>query len=44
MGIFLTAIFTLLTPLCARTSLGLFIALRILEGVTEVSSVVVMVE
>ncbi|XP_068220662.1 putative inorganic phosphate cotransporter isoform X3 [Palaemon carinicauda] len=34
-GIFLTAILTLLTPLCAKASLGLFIAIRILEGVTE---------
>lgn len=34
-GVFLTAILTLLTPLCARFSLGLFIAIRVLEGITE---------
>ncbi|KAA0202886.1 hypothetical protein HAZT_HAZT002359 [Hyalella azteca] len=35
-GILLTSVLTLLTPWAARTSDGLFIALRILEGMTEV--------
>ncbi|XP_071515895.1 sialin-like isoform X3 [Panulirus ornatus] len=35
MGIFLTAILTILSPLCARASTELFIAVRVLEGLTE---------
>nr|XP_053635790.1 sialin-like [Cherax quadricarinatus] len=34
-GIFLTAILTLLSPVCARASTTLFIIIRILEGFTE---------
>ncbi|XP_018006492.2 sialin [Hyalella azteca] len=37
-GILLTSVLTLLTPWAARTSDGLFIALRILEGMTEATS------
>nr|XP_045614448.1 putative inorganic phosphate cotransporter [Procambarus clarkii] len=34
-GILLTSVLTLLSPLCARTSAQLFVAIRILEGITE---------
>ncbi|KAG0718549.1 Sialin [Chionoecetes opilio] len=34
-GILLTAVFTVLSPLCARLSTGLFIAVRVLEGLFE---------
>ena len=33
---FLTAVFTMLTPLCARTNVYLLVAVRILEGLFEV--------
>lgn len=36
-GVFLTAILTLLTPLCARWSEYLLIAVRVLEGLFEVT-------
>ena len=34
---FLTAIFTMLTPLCARTNVYLLVAVRVLEGLFEVN-------
>ncbi|XP_068220661.1 putative inorganic phosphate cotransporter isoform X2 [Palaemon carinicauda] len=34
-GVVLTAIFTVLSPLCAQVSTGLFIAIRVLEGLSE---------
>ncbi|XP_066938043.1 putative inorganic phosphate cotransporter isoform X1 [Macrobrachium rosenbergii] len=34
-GVVLTAIFTVLSPLCAQVSTGLFIAVRICEGLSE---------
>ena len=37
-GIVMTAILTLLTPLAARIHIGLLIALRVLEGFFEVWS------
>ena len=37
-GVLCTSILTLLTPLAARTSYKLLIALRVLEGFGEVSS------
>ena len=37
-GVFLTAIFTLLTPLCARWNVYLLITVRVLEGLFEVNS------
>jgi len=37
MGILCTAAFTLITPLAARWNVGVFIAVRVLEGLGEVS-------
>ncbi|XP_052806068.1 vesicular glutamate transporter 1-like [Mya arenaria] len=34
-GVFLTALFTLITPLCARWSVYLLVAVRVLEGLFE---------
>ena len=36
-GIFMTALFTLITPVAARTSFYLLIAVRVLEGFFEVN-------
>lgn len=36
-GVLITAIFTLLTPIAARINFPLFIAVRVLEGMGEVS-------
>ena len=36
-GVFVTAIFTLLTPLCARWNVYLLITVRVLEGLCEVN-------
>jgi len=36
-GVLFTAILTLLTPLAAELGIGVFIALRVLEGLTEVT-------
>lgn len=36
-GVLITAIFTLLSPIAARINFPLFIAVRVLEGVGEVS-------
>ena len=38
LGVVITALFTVLSPLAARTSDGLFLAIRILEGMAEVIS------
>ncbi|MPC20075.1 Sialin [Portunus trituberculatus] len=34
-GILLTAIFTIVSPVCARVSTGLFVAVRVIEGLCE---------
>ena len=34
-GVLITSIFTLLTPLAANTSVGLFAAARVIEGLGE---------
>ena len=36
LGILCTGILTLLSPVCARLSTGLFVAVRLMEGLTEV--------
>ena len=36
-GIFFTALFTLLSPIAARMGKGVFITIRVLEGLGEVS-------
>lgn len=37
LGVLITAIFTMLSPIAARTNFTLFIIVRILEGMGEVS-------
>lgn len=37
-GVLITAIFTLLTPIAARINFPLFIVVRVLEGMGEVSN------
>ncbi len=38
-GMLVTAVFTVLTPIVARYSVNLFIALRVIEGIGEVCSI-----
>lgn len=38
-GILITAVFTLLSPIAARTNFTLFIIVRIIEGMGEVSDI-----
>lgn len=37
LGVLMTAVFTLLSPIAARINFPLFIAVRVLEGMGEVS-------
>ena len=38
MGTFITSFLTLLTPIAAKSGVGVFIAVRVLEGLGEVRS------
>ena len=38
LGILCTALFTIITPFAARAGVGVFIAVRVLEGIGEVST------
>lgn len=40
LGVLMTALFTLLSPIAARINFPLFIAVRVLEGMGEVSYLV----